>query len=257
MSMIAKFVEVAPDQLAELIEEPDGVTELFAEPLVIGTPRTAAGTAARARMNEEAARRAPQLLTDMLARMNPSIRGALETNLKVMGISVADLQAGKGGDALLKLMTQRAGGLHDLLGGSGGKSAGRGPSGGAAAAMLSLDKAWHGVHYLLTGLAEPDSAPLSQVIMGGIEIGDDDMGYGPARYFDPAGVATAATELGATTLEAQMQGRFDPARMTTLGIYPGGWTSTGLAWLMDEYRNLRDFFAAASQHHAAVITCLV
>jgi hypothetical protein len=93
--------------------------------------------------------------------------------------------------------------------------------------------------------------------MGGIEIGDEDMGYGPERYFEPSDVATAAGELGATTLEAQMQNRFDPARMTTLGIYPGGWTSAGLAWLMDEYRNLRGFFGDASKRQAAVITCLV
>jgi len=64
--------------------------------------------------------------------------------------------------------------------------------------------------------------------MGGTEIGDDDLGYGPARYFNPAEVAATATELAASTLEAQMQSRFDPARMSTLGIYPGGWSTSGL-----------------------------
>lgn len=70
------------------------------------------------------------------------------------------------------------------------------------------------------------------MIIGGTDIGDDDLGYGPARYFTPADVATAANELGATTLETQMQSRFDPARMTTLGLYPGGWTPAELGWLM-------------------------
>ncbi len=254
MSMIAKFVEVASDQLAEILEEPDSVTELFHKPVMAAR---SAPTAMNERMRAEAMRLAPQMLADSLARMNPAIRGALTTNLKAMGIDIADVQSGKGGDALLKLMIQRMGPLSTLL------SAGAGPGGTAAATNaaggpeLSLDKAWHGIHYLLTGLAEPDSTPLSQVIMGGTEIGDDDLGYGPARYFAPADVATAATELGAPTLEAQMQGRFDPARMTGLGIYPGGWTSSGLAWLIDEYRNLRGFFADASKRQAAVITCLV
>jgi len=256
MSMIAKFVEVTPDRLAALIDEPDEVTELFTEP-VLGTPRTAAGIAARARMNEEAVRRAPQMLAATLERMNPSIRGALETNLKARGISIEDLQAGKGGDALLKLMMQRFGGLSDMLGGSGGSPAGRSAASGGAAATISLDKAWHGLHYLLCGQADPVATPLGQVIMGGTEIGDDEMGYGPARYFTPADVATTASELAAATLETQMQARFDPARMTALELYPGGWATNGVAWLMDEYRNLRSFFADASRRQAAVITCLV
>jgi hypothetical protein len=254
MSMIAKFVEVAPDHLVEILEEPDSVIELFHKPAM--GARTAP-TAMNERMRAEAMRRAPQMLAESLARMNPSIRGALATNLKAMGIDIADLQTGKGGDALLKLMIERMGPLSTLLGASGGSGGTAGGATGTAGPELSLDKAWHGVHYLLTGLVEPDTTPLSQVIMGGTEIGDDDLGYGPARYFAPTDVVTAATELGATTLEAQMQSRFDPARMTTLGIYPGGWTSTGLAWLMDEYRNLRGFFADASKHQAAVITCLV
>jgi len=34
MSMIAKFVEVAPDRLAEFLEDPDSVTELFCRPMM-------------------------------------------------------------------------------------------------------------------------------------------------------------------------------------------------------------------------------
>jgi hypothetical protein len=254
MSMIAKFVEVAPDQLAEILEEPDSVTELFHKPVMAAR---GAPTAMNDRMRAEGMRRAPQMLAESLARMNPAIRGALATNLKGMGIDIADAQSGKGGDALLKLMIQRMGPLSTLLGAGGGSGGAAGATPDVAGPELSLDKAWHGIHYLLTGLAEPASTPLSQVIMGGTEIGDDDLGYGPARYFEPTDVATAATELGAPTLEAQMQGRFDPARMTSLGIYPGGWSTTGLAWLMDEYRNLRGFFADASKRRAAVVTCLV
>ena len=145
MSMLAKFVEITSDRLAELLDEPDEVTELFAEPVVMGTPRTAAGLAARERMQAEAARRAPQMLADVLSRINPSMRGSLETNLKAMGISVEDLQAGKGGDALLKLLMQRAGNPF-----AGGGSAGSGPtpSSGGSLARLSLDKAWHGLHVI-------------------------------------------------------------------------------------------------------------
>jgi len=45
---------------------------------------------------------------------------------------------------------------------------------------VELDKAWHGIHYLLTGGAEPNGTLASKVIMGGENIGPD-LGYGPAQ----------------------------------------------------------------------------
>jgi len=257
MSMLAKYVEITGDRLAELLDEPDEVTELFAEPVVMGTPRTAAGLAAREQMQAEAARRAPQLLAQALARFNPSMRGALETNLKSMGINVEDLQAGKGGEAFLRLLMQRNSVAASLLGGGGAASGAARPANSGSTPQISLDKAWHGIHYLLSGQLDPTPSALGQVIMGGCEIGDDEMGYGPARYFTPAEVANTALELSAPTLEAQMQGRFDPAQMESLGIYPGGWDPSELGWLMDEYRKLRAFFGEASNRGAAVVTCLV
>ncbi len=246
MSILAKYVEITPDRLAELLDEPDEVAELFVETVEM---------VANERMQAEAARRAPQVLADLLSRVNSSMRGPLETNLKAMGISVEDLQAGRGREALLNFMMQAKG---TPIGSGGGAIGSRGrTSGSDAAARLSLDKAWHGLHYLLCGHLDSTPSPLGQVIMGGTEIGDDEMGYGPARHFTPAEVANIAVELSAATLEAQMQGRFDPARMVNLDIYPGGWDSSGLRWLMDEFRNLRAFFVDASSHRAAVVTCLV
>ena len=59
---------------------------------------------------------------------------------------------------------------------------------------ISIEKAWHGLHYLLCGEVEPGSRPLSQAILGGAEVGED-MGYGPARYFTLTQVAGIADEL--------------------------------------------------------------
>ena len=47
-------------------------------------------------------------------------------------------------------------------------------------AEVDLDKAWHGIHYLLTGSVESNKTLASKVIMGGEDIGPD-RGYGPAR----------------------------------------------------------------------------
>ena len=83
-------------------------------------------------------------------------------------------------------------------------------------AGLSLDKNWHGVHYVLCGEAEPGVQLLSQAVMGGVELGDDEgfSGYGPPRYFTPAKVAELAQVLSQPELESESAARFDAARMS-------------------------------------------
>jgi hypothetical protein len=105
-------------------------------------------------------------------------------------------------------------------------------------------KAWHGVHYLLCGEVEPGGALLSQAILGGAEIGED-LGYGPARYLTPGHVSETAKEHSRPGLPPEMPARFNPARMTQLGIYPHGWKSSDLAWLVEEFRRVRDLYSDA------------
>ena len=91
--------------------------------------------------------------------------------------------------------------------------------------------------------------------MGGTEVGED-LGYGPARYFDAGEVANLASELSRPNLEAEMTARWDPAQMATLGIYPGKFDAADQQWLMDAFRQLRQFFVDASAAKLAVVTCL-
>ena len=44
--------------------------------------------------------------------------------------------------------------------------------------------------------------------------------------------------------------------MTELGIYPGVWESDDLDWLLEAFRTLRDFYAAASEGEQAVVTVI-
>jgi hypothetical protein len=122
---------------------------------------------------------------------------------------------------------------------------------------LSLDKAWHGVHYLLCGEAEPGPTPAAQAVLGGTEFGDD-LGYGPARYFPVEQAAAIARELSRAGLEAEMKARFDPAELSRLGIYPGGgWDKKAAQWLLEEFRRLRDFYVAAAARGSALVACIV
>jgi hypothetical protein len=109
-------------------------------------------------------------------------------------------------DAILKLMEGRR-----------GRSAG-------ARAVLSLDKAWHGVHYVLCGEIEPGAALLSQAVLGGVELGDDEgsSGCGPARYFTAAQVGELGQALSRPELESEAAGRFDAVRMSQPGFIQAG-----------------------------------
>jgi hypothetical protein len=65
-----------------------------------------------------------------------------------------------------------------------------------------------------------------------------------------------ARALQAPGLEAALRARFNPAAMTSLGLYPGGWEVNGDGWLIDAFRTLRDFYAAASAAGQAVVTLI-
>lgn len=127
--------------------------------------------------------------------------------------------------------------------------------------MLSLEKAWHGVHYLLAGTVEPGPELRSQAVLGGVELGDDPegfAGYGPARYFRAAQVRELSEELHRPEVESEAAARFDPARMSRLQIYPGWRTGEpDKEWLMDAFQRLRDFYLSAAAQGLAIITCLV
>jgi hypothetical protein len=87
---------------------------------------------------------------------------------------------------------------------------------------VSLEKMWHGLHFLLTGsVADIESTPLARALLGGSPIGED-RGYGPARFLTPDQVRAIADALAATSFDEAWK-RFDPEQMTMEGVYPGVW----------------------------------
>ena len=67
---------------------------------------------------------------------------------------------------------------------------------------LRLEKAWHVLHYVLSGSATPGTDPLSQAVLGGREVGSD-VGYGPARILGPRQVQEIATAIAAVDIKAR------------------------------------------------------
>lgn len=87
-----------------------------------------------------------------------------------------------------------------------------------------VDKAWHGLHWLLTGTVGEGEEPLCYLLIGGTDIGDIDVGYGPARALSPAEVKSWEQALAAITNE-QLFLNYNPAEMEDAGVYPTFWTN--------------------------------
>jgi hypothetical protein len=246
MSMMGRFVQVSPDRLKEIIGDPSGVEELFVSEQATKTMPKLMGALGALQG------RSPKLLAASMASLHPAIRDRLAQSLKNLGTDPDTL--GDGGNDLAKLMADRmrAPGLRPPV---QPPASAAGAQSSRPLASISLDKAWHGVHYLLCGEPDSDSSIAGQAVIGGTEIGDD-LGYGPARYFEASEVADIACELSRPTLEAEMAARFDPDQMTRLSIYPGKWSASDRDWVFDAFRQLRQFYMDASAAGLAVVTCI-
>jgi hypothetical protein len=66
---------------------------------------------------------------------------------------------------------------------------------GRLSRSLDIDKTWHIIHFLLNGDAWEGSGPLFDAVLGGSQLTDEDIGYGPARFISPAEVAATAHAL--------------------------------------------------------------
>lgn len=239
MSMNAKFVQIDPAELQRLQADPSRAEMLFEEDASNASLPPAFVALAKT-MQDRMRGAGPQQMSEALSRFPPSLRKQIEDSMRRTNAALA---GGKGADTLRKLM--------EPPGDRGARVTER--------AVLSLDKAWHGLHYVLCGKVEPGRTLLSQAVLGGTDLGNDDegfSGYGPARYFTAAQITELAQALSRPELESEAAARFDAERMSELKIYPG-WRSSDADWVMDAFRSLRDFYLDAASKGKSVVTCLV
>jgi hypothetical protein len=82
-----------------------------------------------------------------------------------------------------------------------------------------LDKAWHTIHFVLTGSAWEGDFPLGFLVSAGVPVGEEDVGYGPARAFRSDEVRAIHASLSAVS-DAEFGRRFSVAAMKEADIYP-------------------------------------
>jgi hypothetical protein len=125
--------------------------------------------------------------------------------------------------------------------------------------LISLDKSWHGLHFLLTGAADGGREPACFLLSGGEHLGDDDDVL--ARLLDAEQVQSFADHLASLSSE-ELARRFDPERMTQLRIYPDViWKrpeeeDEPRGFLFGAFGELREFVAAAAARGDAVVVCI-
>lgn len=133
------------------------------------------------------------------------------------------------------------------------------PDGFGPCADLDVDKAWHAIHFLLTGSAWKSDPPLNFIVNGGVEIGED-LGYGPARGLTSGEVRTLAAALRAISPDAFLQ-RFDPAALTSAEIYPEIWDRPAeeddtRGYVSANYDQLRSFVLDAAVQGEALLIAM-
>ena len=122
---------------------------------------------------------------------------------------------------------------------------------------IDIEKAWHGLHFLLTGTADEGEEPACYLLRGGEDLDDE----GVARALRPGQVRRFSQYL--STLDADgLARRYDPERMTRLGIYPDAvWKrkvepdDSPLEWLIQCFEEVRRFVdKAAAAGDCVIIT---
>jgi hypothetical protein len=123
-----------------------------------------------------------------------------------------------------------------------------------------LDKAWHGIHYLLTSSEGEGNPPLDFLVAGGEEVGDIEVGLCPARAFRSDTVRRIHAALTGVD-ESLLRSRFNPAEMTELGIYPEIWghdpkDDDSLGYCLENFAILKEFVAQAERENLGIVLTL-
>jgi Domain of unknown function (DUF1877) len=123
---------------------------------------------------------------------------------------------------------------------------------------IDLDKAWHGIHYLLTGKAEGGELPFSLAVTGGEFFGPE-IGIGPPSFLTAKLVSDVAAAVSALSSD-ELRTRFNAKDMEAKDIYPDGiWVRDGaesLDYLIENYEPLVEFYRNAASRGDAIIKWL-
>jgi hypothetical protein len=121
----------------------------------------------------------------------------------------------------------------------------------SGAELLDIDKAWHAIHFLLTGVVEGGEAPLAWAVFAPTLIGED-VGEGPARVLMPDQVIEVSKALAPVTTD-KLKRNCDWSVMNERQIFPGAWRKGDEDYIGDNFKQLKKFYESAAQRRMAVL----
>ncbi|SRR6266571_3059386 len=119
---------------------------------------------------------------------------------------------------------------------------------------LSLEKSWHGIHYLLTGVTKGGQPPLSWTVLGDKEIPDTGklMGYGPAHVLTARQVSSVSKVIARFTKDKFLR-KFNLKVMKSAQIYTV--RSTGdVEYLWTYFQKLKAFYLEATKQQNGMLS---
>ncbi|WP_203362984.1 YfbM family protein [Bacillus sp. REN10] len=121
---------------------------------------------------------------------------------------------------------------------------------------LDIDKAWHGIYFLLTGEAQLGAAVDStegDAVLGGRSLGQD-LGMEPCRYLQSDEVKEIYDTLKNISVN-HLSEQFDAKAFNEADIYPmyGEWTEEDKAYILDNYQQLVQYFKEAAQNEEGML----
>lgn len=121
---------------------------------------------------------------------------------------------------------------------------------------LSLEKSWHGIHYLLTGVAEGGRPPLSWAVLGDKEIpeGERLMGHGPAHVLTGQQVSAVSKAIACFTKEKLLR-KFDLKAMKAARVY-GVRGAEDKEYLWIYFQKLKAFYSQATRQNNGLLSYL-
>lgn len=117
-----------------------------------------------------------------------------------------------------------------------------------------IDKAWHGIHFLLTGQVGDAVGPLGFIMSGGADLSADPDNLPVTRLFDADEVKQSAAAL-AEVSAGDLHKRFDPVKLNDADIYPDIWDEgeKALDYLVDNFVRLKGVIAKAAEEGSAML----
>jgi hypothetical protein len=121
---------------------------------------------------------------------------------------------------------------------------------------VDIDKAWHGLHYLLTGTDDGGEPPLNALLGGGEPVEAEDL-ESDARLFTSSQVRALHAALAPIDRNT-LHERYDPAAMATLHLYPDIWDrvhqrDANFDYLRHHFEVLNAFVAEAAQRGLGLV----